>query len=72
MLTFAQYVEKRTGEKMPEGEIPGSWFATHGYPMIVRCAVCDMTMVIASAMIPSAYIDDDGYVYCSDCAGVEE
>ena len=63
MITFAEYVEKKTGEKMPEGEIPGSWFATHAYPMVVRCAICGMTMVIASAMV-----DDDGYVYCDSCA----
>lgn len=67
MITFAEYVEKKTGEKMPEGNIPGSWFSEHGWPLVVRCSCCEMTMAI-----PSAYIDDDGYVFCSDCAGVGE
>ena len=46
---------------------PGDWFSKHGYPMVVRCACCEMTMAI-----PSAWIDDEGYTYCSDCAGVNE
>lgn len=66
MISFRQYVEAR-GIEMPTGEIPGSWFSDHGYPMVVRCACCEMTMAI-----PSAYIDDEGYTFCSSCADVEE
>ena len=66
MKSFRQYLKAR-GIEMPEGSIPGSWFSDHGYPMVVRCACCDMSMAI-----PSAYIDDEGYVFCSDCAGVSE
>ena len=66
MKSFTEYVRDR-GIDIPEKEIPGNWFSQHGYPMIVRCACCEMTMAI-----PSAWIDDDGYTYCSDCAGVNE
>lgn len=61
MISFKQYVENR-GIEIPEGNIPGEWFAKHGYPMVVRCTCCDMTMAI-----PSAWIDEEGYVYCGDC-----
>ena len=66
MKSFTEYVRDR-GIEIPEKEIPGNWFSQHGYPMVVRCACCEMTMAI-----PSAWIDDDGYTYCSDCAGVNE
>jgi len=66
MKSFTEYVRDRSIE-IPEKEIPGSWFNQHGYPMVVRCTCCEMTMAI-----PSAWIDDNGYTYCSDCAGVNE
>ena len=66
MKSFFEYV-KETGIEVPEKTIPGSWFREHGYPMVVRCACCEMTMAI-----PSAWIDDEGYTYCSDCADTEE
>lgn len=49
---------------MPEGTINGGWFAEHDLPMIVSCTCCRMTMAL-----PSAYVDEDGYTYCSGCAG---
>ena len=66
MKSFFEYVRAR-GIDIPEGNISGEWFSKHGYPMVVRCACCEMTMAI-----PSAYIDDEGYTLCADCAGVEE
>ena len=48
---------------MPEGTINGRWFAEHDLPMIVSCTCCGMTMAL-----PSAYVDEDGYTYCSGCA----
>lgn len=66
MKSFIEYVRDH-GIDIPEKEIPGNWFSQHGYPMIVRCTCCEMTMAI-----PSAWIDDDGYTYCSDCAGINE
>ena len=66
MVSFKEYVEAR-GIEIPEGNISGEWFSKYGYPMVVRCACCEMTMAI-----PSAYVDDEGYTYCADCAGVSE
>jgi hypothetical protein len=66
MKSFSEYVRAR-GIEIPEGNIPGSWFSKHGYPMVVRCACCDMTMAL-----PSAWIDEDGYTFCADCADVSE
>ena len=64
MKNFIQYV-KDHGIEVPEKNIPGEWFSKHGYPMVVRCCCCEMTMAI-----PSAFIDDDGYTYCTDCANI--
>lgn len=67
MISFKQYVEQKRNLTMPKGNISGTWFAENGFPMIVACSCCGMTMAS-----PSAWIDDDGYTYCSDCAGIEE
>lgn len=67
MISFKQYVEQKRNMKMPKGNISGAWFAKNGFPMIVACTCCGMTMAS-----PSAWIDDEGYTYCSDCADVEE
>ena len=66
MKSFAKWVEER-GIEMPKHNIPGSWFSRHGFPMVVRCACCDMTMAL-----PSAWIDNDEYVLCADCAKVNK
>ena len=65
MISFREYVETKMNIKMPEGSIPGSWFSEFGLPMIVRCSCCEMTLAA-----PSAWIDEEGYTYCSDCADV--
>lgn len=67
MKSFADYIKEHRNLEMPHGNIPGSWFAENGLPMVVHCTCCEMTMAS-----PSAWIDDEGYTYCSDCAGVEE
>ena len=67
MISFRQYVETRMNIKMPEGNISGAWFSENGLPMVVRCSCCDMTMAS-----PSAWINDEGYTFCSTCADVEE
>ena len=36
----------------------------YGLPMIVRCTCCETTMAL-----PNAYIDDEGYTYCTNCKG---
>ena len=65
MKSFKQYVEEELKVKMPEGNISGAWFYEHSIPMIVRCCCCEMTMAS-----PSAWIEDDGYTYCGECADV--
>ena len=59
--------EKHPDDKVPEGVINGGWFAERSLPMIVECSECEMTMAL-----PSAIIDEDGYILCSCCAEYEE
>lgn len=65
MKSFFDYVRTELHTSIPEGNIPGSWFSENGIPMVVRCSCCEMTMAS-----PSAWIDDDGYTYCAECADV--
>jgi len=67
MKSFEEYVKFHFGVEMPHGNIPGSWFTENGIPMVVRCSCCEMTMAS-----PSAWIDEEGYTFCGDCAGVSE
>ena len=67
MVSFAEYVKQSKGIEMPHGEIPSSWFYKNGFPMVVRCCCCDMTMAS-----PSAWIDEEGYTYCGTCCEIEE
>jgi hypothetical protein len=64
MKTFRNFVKDEYNLEMPVGEIPGTWFSQNGFPMIVACTCCGMTMAA-----PSALIDDDCQCYCSSCAG---
>lgn len=64
MKTFAEWFKENYNEELPTGSINGSWFADHGLPMIVECSCCTTTMAL-----PSAVIDDEGYVFCSTCGG---
>ena len=66
MKSFEQFILDNYGIKMPEGNISGAWFAENGFPMVVRCSCCDMTMAS-----PSAWVDEDGDTYCRTCAEVE-
>lgn len=63
MKTFQQFIEDNYDVKFPKGNVPGSWFSENGFPMVVKCCCCEMTMAS-----PSALIDDDGYTYCVNCA----
>lgn len=63
MKSFNEWL-KEQGIEMPKGTINGTWFAEHGLPMIVRCTCCEMTMAS-----PNAFIDDEGYTYCTNCKG---
>ena len=67
MISFREYVETKLNTKMPDGDIPGSWFYELGLPVVVRCSCCEMSMAI-----PSAWLDEEGYVYCRECAEVSD
>lgn len=62
MKTFEQWFKENYNEEMPTGNINGAWFAERGLPMIVECTCCGTTMAL-----PSAMIDDDDYIFCSNC-----
>jgi hypothetical protein len=63
LRTARDYVFEEMGIKIPKGEIDGSWFALNHLPMVVTCACCRETMAL-----PTALVDDDGFVYCYRCA----
>ena len=65
--SFRNFILANYGLEVPRGNIPGSWFAENGLPMIVRCTCCDMTMAA-----PFCWVDEDGYTYCGGCVGEEE
>lgn len=63
MKTFEKYIAENYNVKLPHGTIPATWFSENGFPMVVKCTCCEMTMAS-----PSALIDDNGYTYCVNCA----
>ncbi len=63
MRTAETYLKEKMNIEMPQGEINGKWFAENGLPMIVECTCCGMTMAL-----PSAMIDEEGQIFCSQCA----
>lgn len=67
MKSFFDFVRTELHTSIPEGDIPGSWFVENGVPMIVRCCCCNMTMAS-----PSAWINEEGNVFCSDCANIDD
>lgn len=68
MKKFKDWYEAVTWKKFPSTEIHnGNWFAAEGLPMVVSCACCGSTL-----LLPGAYLDDEDYIYCPSCAGVEE
>ena len=67
MKTFRNYILDEFNIEMPQGEISGAWFSQNGFPMILACTCCGMTM-----SAPSALIDRDGQVYCSGCGDLTE
>lgn len=64
MKTAEEWLKKELDIEMPKGNINGSWFVEHNLPMIVECSCCRMTMAL-----PSAYVDDNGCIYCGECKG---
>lgn len=64
MQTFEQWLKVNRGIGMPKGDVPERWFTDHDINMVVRCSCCEMTLTA-----PHAYIDNEGYTYCSKCKG---
>lgn len=57
---------KEHGVEMDEhGRIPVSEISKVGLPAVVACCCCDMSMTILSCLV-----DEEGYIYCGDCAPV--
>ena len=64
MKSIHQFLKDECGIEMPlTGTINGEWFAKNRLPMIVECECCGSTMAL-----PSAFVDDNGYTYCEQCA----
>lgn len=42
------------------------WCQERNLPMIVSCTCCGSTMVVFGA-----FVDEEDYIYCPSCAGVE-
>ncbi len=67
MKTFKAFIKDTFDLNLPSGNISGEWFAKHNMPMIVSCTCCGMTMVS-----PSAWVNDDGECFCSECADMDD
>lgn len=67
MKTAERYIFEEMRVEMPKGEVPDSWFAENGLPMIVECSCCGTMMTL-----PAAMVDDDGTIYCPSCAHEDE
>jgi len=64
MKTFYQWYKEVSGKDISEQKtFSGEWFVERDLPMIVECTCCGATMAL-----PTAFIDDDNYLYCSTCA----
>jgi len=64
MKTFIKYWnDNNPNDRYPTTpSVSGEWFAERGLPMVVACTCCQTTMAL-----PSAKVDDDGYIYCQCC-----
>lgn len=68
MKKFKDWYEGVSGKEFPNAAIHnGNWFMEHGLPLVVSCLCCESTL-----LLPDAYLDDEGYIYCPSCAGVDE
>ena len=63
MKIAKDWILENRGIEIPAGEVSAEWFIDNDLPMIVSCSCCETTMVL-----PSAMVDDDGYIYCGSCA----
>lgn len=63
MKIAKDWLLENRGIEIPAGEVSVEWFIDNDLPMVVSCSCCETTMVL-----PSAMVDDDGYIYCGSCA----
>lgn len=64
MKTFYQWYKEVSGKDISEQKtFSDEWFAERSLPMIVECTCCESTMAL-----PSAFIDEEDYLYCPTCA----
>ena len=61
-MSVVEYL-KNKGVEIPKGSIPMAWFDKNDLPVIVECTCCGMTMCSLNA-----YLDDEMFTYCSNCA----
>lgn len=61
--TAKQWIKEELNIEMPNGDISGEWFTENNLPMIVKCTCCEMSMAL-----PSAMINNEGEIFCPDCA----
>ena len=62
MKTAKEFFLENRNIKIPEGNIPLTWFIENKVPPAVVCSCCEKSMFLYSAMV-----DDEGYFYCSNC-----
>ncbi len=66
MKSFKDWYKEISGKDFDINTCQQS-LAAVGIPMVVTCTCCKSIL-----LLPSAYLDDENYIYCSSCAGVEE
>ncbi len=62
MKTAKEFFLENRNIEMPDGIVPLTWFIENEIPSTVACSCCETSMFLTSAMI-----DDEGYIYCSNC-----
>lgn len=68
MKTFKEWYKEVSGKDLSDTELHnGNWFMERSLPMVVSCTCCESTL-----LLPGAYLDDENYIYCPSCAGMEE
>ena len=66
MKTAREFLLTELHLEMPKETVPLQWFLENELPTVVECTCCGMTMAL-----PAAFIDDEGYTFCSSCAESE-
>lgn len=68
MKSFKEWYKAVSGKDLPDTQLHnGNWFAAEGLPIVVSCTCCESTL-----LLPGAYLDDEDYIYCPNCAEIEE